>query len=58
MSDGQIEIDLDKIQTIEEVKAVLRLALVASTNWDGESGIYVSTSIVNLIPTLNNLVKD
>lgn len=53
-----ITIDLDKIQTIEEVKAVLRLALMAGTNWDGEGDIRVSTNTVNYMPVLNNLIKD
>lgn len=57
MARGQISIDINKIQTIEEVKAVLYL-LLRVHNWDGESDIYVSTDFVNRKPILNNLVKD
>lgn len=53
-----VEIDLDKIQTIEEVKAVLKLTLIAATSWDGLEKIEVDTSVMNKIPVLNNLVKD
>lgn len=55
---NNVEIDLDKIQTIEEVKAALKLVLVAATGWDGIDKIEVSTSVMNKFPVLNNLVKD
>ena len=53
-----IEIDLEKIATIDEVKAVLKLALMAGGRWDGHGAIRVSTDVVNTMPILNNLIKD
>lgn len=57
MKDGFIEIDLDKIKTIEEVVAVLKLSFRCH-NWDGESSINISTNVVNQTPILNNLIRD
>jgi hypothetical protein len=57
MTTGFLQVDINKIQTIEEVKAVLKLALRLQ-GWDGEKDIVVHTDIVNEMPILNNLVKD
>lgn len=58
MKAGFIEIDLEKITSIDEVKAVLKLALMAGGRWDGHGSIRVSTDVVNTMPILNNLIKD
>ena len=58
MDSGYLSIDLDKIQTIEEVKAVLKLSLMVNGKWDGEHDIVVSNNIVNTMPILTNLVKE
>jgi len=57
MDNGFLKIDLDKIQTIEEVKAMLYV-LCRLHGWDGESDIKIYNDIVNIKPILTNLVKD
>lgn len=55
---GVVKIDLDKIQTIEEVKAMLKIILMASAKWNGVNDLMISTEVVNTMPIINNLVKD
>ena len=52
-----VELDLDKIATIWEVKAVLKL-LVMSQCGSVSQRLKVHTDVINTMPILNNLVKD
>ena len=52
-----VTIDIDKIQTIDEIKAVLRVLVRALGNGTNDE-IKIHTDIVNKMPILNNLVKD
>ena len=58
MTTGMIQIDLNKIQTIEEVKAVLILLVMAHGQHTLPVNLQVHTGVVNHMPILNNLVKD
>jgi hypothetical protein len=57
MKKSYLKIDPSKIQTLEEVKAMI-IILCRAHGWDGKSDIQIDTEIVNQIPVLNNLVKD
>ena len=52
-----ITLDLEKIQTIEEVKAILRVLVRAFGNGTNDN-IQIHEDIVDKMPILNNLVKD
>lgn len=57
MTTGVIQIDLDKIQTIEEVKAILKILVIAHTG-SSNCHLQIRTDLVNHMPILNNLVKE
>lgn len=52
-----VTIDIDKIETIEEIKAVLRVLVRALGNGTNDE-IKIHMDIVNKMPILNNLVKE
>ena len=53
---GVVFIDIDKIQNLEEVKAVLKILVMAHGVGSPELRIHVD--IMNKMPILNNLVRD
>lgn len=57
MKTGYLKIDPNKIQTIEEIKAMI-IILCRAHGWDGKSDLSIEDTIVNQLPVLNNLVKD
>ena len=57
MTTGMLQIDLDKIQTIEEVKAILKILVIAHSG-SSTCRLQIHTDLVNHMPILNNLVKD
>lgn len=57
LENRMVTIDIDKIETIEEIKAVLRVLVRALGNGTNDE-IKIHMDIVNKMPILNNLVKD
>ena len=53
MAENYVYLDIDKIQTIDEVKSVLHLLVMASSC--GNKRIRVPVSIMNTMPILNNI---
>ena len=53
---GVVSIDIDKIQNLEEVKAMLKILVMAHGVGSPELRIHVD--IMNKMPILNNLVRD
>ena len=53
---GMVYIDIDKIQNLEEVKAMLKILVMAHGVGSPELRIHVD--VMNKMPILNNLVRD
>ena len=53
---GVVHIDIDKIQNLEEVKAMLKILVMAHGVGSPELRIHVD--VMNKMPILNNLVRD
>ena len=53
---GVVHIDIDKIQNLEEVKAMLKILVMA--HGVGSPVLRIHVDVMNRMPILNNLVRD